>query len=67
MQEPFSNWTGILPQCMCMRIAKLAHPHLQAYLCFIEFPRSLRGICGDQRGTERVSEEQETGMLINKC
>lgn len=26
-------------------------------LCFIEFPRSLRGICGDQRGTERVFAE----------
>lgn len=26
-----------------------------AYLCFIEFPRSRRGICGDQRGTDSVS------------
>lgn len=36
-------------------------PTRSPYLCFIEFPRSLRGICGDQRGTERVSGEEETG------
>lgn len=26
-----------------------------AYLCFMEFPKSRRGICGDQRGTDSVS------------
>lgn len=65
MQEALFNWTGILSQMSVMHIGELthAHPHffLQAYLCFIEFPRSLRGICGDQRGTERVSGEEETG------
>lgn len=25
------------------------------YLCFMEFPKSRRGICGDQRGTDSVS------------
>lgn len=31
-----------------------------AYLCFMEFPRSRRGICGDQRGTDSVSAGDET-------
>lgn len=36
-----------------------------AYLCFIEFPRSRRGICGDQRGTDSVSAGRgDTGKTI---
>lgn len=30
-----------------------------AYLCLMELPRSLRGICGDQRGTDSVSAGRE--------
>lgn len=30
------------------------------YLCLMELPRSLRGICGDQRGTDRVSGERRS-------
>lgn len=35
------------------------------YLCLMELPRSLRGICGDQRGTESVSagRDEEKSML----
>lgn len=42
------------------------HPRAspQTYLCFIEFPRSLRGICGDQRGTERVSAEEKEEVVM---
>lgn len=32
-----------------------------AYLCLMELPRSLRGICGDQRGTDSVSVRREAG------
>lgn len=36
--------------------------HMQAqsptYLCLMELPRSLRGICGDHRGTDSVSVER---------
>lgn len=38
--------------------------HTQAqsptYLCLMELPRSLRGICGDHRGTDSVSAERRT-------
>lgn len=37
-------------------------PH-PAYLCFMELPRSRRGICGDQRGTDSVSIEGKMGKL----
>lgn len=35
-----------------------------AYLCFIEFPRSRRGICGDQRGTDSVSAGRRETVVM---
>lgn len=32
-----------------------------SYLCLMELPRSLRGICGDQRGTDSVSAWEKRG------
>lgn len=42
----------------CWEVGTSAHRN-PAYLCLMELPRSLRGICGDQRGTDNVSAGRE--------
>lgn len=44
------------PTCWERATHALRNP---AYLCLMELPRSLRGICGDQRGTDSVSAGRE--------
>lgn len=43
---------------LCWEVGTGAHRN-PAYLCLMELPRSLRGICGDQRGTDSVSAGRE--------
>lgn len=69
-KEIIFNWLDIF-LAECIRVCTNANHStdgvfLHTYLCFIEFPRSLRGICGDQRGTERVSREKRGKKTENR-
>lgn len=44
--------------------SSLLHHQPSTYLCLMELPRSLRGICGDQRGTESVSVGTRTDRKV---
>lgn len=61
-QEPEQNVCPAFPHSggrrsqtsLCWEVGPGAQRN-PAYLCLMELPRSLRGICGDQRGTDNVS------------